>query len=297
MIFEHDTDAMAPSVVNHPVHIPGVSPLYDLYAYWDTLNLDPYHFDFSTINGTFNLQILPTDCGFALPVMGVVTSGFGYRWGHAHTGVDLDLKTGDTVNSAFDGVVRMSCWYYGYGNCVVVRHHNGLETLYGHLSKRLVKPGDLVNAGQIIGLGGSTGYSTGPHLHFETRFMGKAINPESIIDFKADSLKKESLSFDCKSFGATPRTPAQQPHYGAYKKPAPRNYYGTKKGTYAAPKKAVPYKAAGPMKKAAATKPSPTKKVGTAYNPGKAKYTPSKAPVPVRKPATAVKKTAPIKKK
>jgi hypothetical protein len=95
-------------------------------------------------------------------------------------------------------------WYYGYGNCVVIRHHNGIETLYGHLSARLVKPGDPVNAGQIIGLGGSTGHSTGPHLHFETRFMGKAFNPQNLIDFKQDSLLMDTLVFDTNSFTAPP---------------------------------------------------------------------------------------------
>lgn len=206
----HDTDGIQPSA---PVNsIPGISPFYDIYSFWDTLNVDPYKFDFKSVQGNMQLPVLNEDCGFALPVLGAVSSGFGYRWGHAHQGVDINLKFGDTVVAAFDGVVRMSCWYYGYGNCVVVRHHNGLETLYGHLSKRTVKPGDLVNAGQMIGTGGSTGYSTGPHLHFETRFMGKAFNPELLIDFKKDSLLKDTLTFDAASFTAPP-APVYRSHY------------------------------------------------------------------------------------
>ncbi|MBL7811574.1 MAG: M23 family metallopeptidase [Bacteroidetes bacterium] len=220
-ILYHDTDGFNPGIdMNQTAVIPGVSPFFDIYSYWDTLNLDPYKFDFATVTGQFNLTVLESDCGFALPVAGAMTSGFGWRWGHAHTGVDLNLKTGDTVSSAFDGVVRMSTWYYGYGNCVVIRHHNGLETLYGHLSKRLVKPGDLVNAGQTIGLGGSTGYSTGPHLHFETRFMGKAFNPLGLIDFKSDSLLKDTLAFDKTSFAM----PAPV-YYNRYRRPYYRNSY------------------------------------------------------------------------
>jgi murein DD-endopeptidase MepM/ murein hydrolase activator NlpD len=206
----HDTDGTQPSA---PVAVvPGVTPYFDIYSYWDTLNLDPYKIDFKELQGNFYLPVLNEDCGFALPVLGTVSSGFGWRWGHAHQGVDINLKHGDTVMAAFDGVVRMSRWYYGYGNCVVVRHHNGLETLYGHLSKLSVKPGDLVNAGQTLGLGGSTGHSTGPHLHFETRFMGRAFNPEQLIDFKKDSLLKDTLTFTAASFVA-PAAPVYRSYY------------------------------------------------------------------------------------
>lgn len=197
----HDSDGfVGGDGFNSAVLIPGISPFYDIYSYWDTLNLDPYNFDFKTLGGTVSLPVLNPDCGFSIPVEGIMTSAFGWRWGRNHAGVDISLHTGDTVVSAFDGVVRMSRWYYGYGNCVVIRHHNGLETLYGHLSARYVKPGDLVNAGQVLGLGGSTGHSTGPHLHFETRFMGKAFNPQFLIDFKQDSLLKDTLVFDTNSF-------------------------------------------------------------------------------------------------
>ncbi len=191
----HDTDAYhAGSMMGSTENDLDVfAPLSDLYSYWDTLNLDPYAFSVTSITQSLNIPILESDCGFMLPFTGVVTSQYGWRWGRMHQGVDIQLKTGDSVFCAFDGVVRMSRWYYGYGNLVVVRHHNGLETVYGHLSQRTVKPGDLVNAGQLLGLGGSTGYSTGPHLHFETRFMGKAFNPESIIDFQHDSLKQDTL--------------------------------------------------------------------------------------------------------
>jgi len=213
----HDSDGFAVNEdFTHPTFIPGIAPYFDIYCNWDTLNLDPYNFDFKSLGGSLQLPVLESDCGFMLPVTGAITSCFGYRWGRPHAGVDLNLKNGDTVNAAFDGVVRMSRWYYGYGNCVVIRHHNGLETLYGHLSRRIVEPGDLVNAGQIIGLGGSTGYSTGPHLHFETRFMGKAFNPQTLIDFKTDSLLMDTLVFDTNSF-APPKPIYYKPAYRSYK--------------------------------------------------------------------------------
>lgn len=275
------------------IHFSNISPMTDMYAYWDTLNLNPYTIDFSNITGSINLSLAPQDCGFVLPVAGALTSPFGYRWGRPHEGVDLNLKMGDSVYSAFDGVVRMSRWYYGYGNCVVVRHHNGLETLYGHLSKRTVKPGDMINAGQLLGLGGSTGYSTGPHLHFETRFLGKAIDPQTIIDFKNDSLKKDTLSFDSKKFVAPKPAPAPvkaAPAYGYYKKPAAKAYYKPAyKPAYKAPvKAATPYKA--PVKAATPYKaaPKPVAKAPVkAATPYKAAPKPVvKAPV---KPATTYK--------
>lgn len=200
---DHDTDGYNSGMMNM-ASIPGFYPYFDIYSFWDTATLDPYRFDFKTIGGSVGFPVLESDCGFALPCTGNLNSPFGWRWGRQHSGVDLQLKTGDTVSAAFDGVVRMSMWYHGYGNCIIIRHHNGIETLYGHLSKRIVKSGDLVNAGQVIGLGGSTGHSTGPHLHFETRFMGKAFNPQNLIDFKQDSLLIDSLVFDTNSFTAPP---------------------------------------------------------------------------------------------
>ncbi|MCM1028282.1 MAG: M23 family metallopeptidase [Pseudoflavonifractor sp.] len=116
-----------------------------------------------------------------------ITSPFGYRprFRRMHKGMDFGLHVGDTIRAAFDGKVRI-CRYErkGYGYYVVIRHDNGMETVYGHLSKFICKPDDRVRAGDPIALGGNTGRSTGPHLHFETRFMGIAINPALIIDFE-----------------------------------------------------------------------------------------------------------------
>ena len=114
-----------------------------------------------------------------------VTSKYGPRRRRMHKGIDLKVLVGDTIRAAFAGKVRIKNFERrGYGNYLVVRHPNGLETVYGHLSKALVEPNQLVRAGEPIALGGNTGRSTGSHLHFETRFLGQAINPADIIDFE-----------------------------------------------------------------------------------------------------------------
>lgn len=115
-----------------------------------------------------------------------VTSNYGYRakFGRMHKGIDIGIHMNDTIYAAFDGKVRLTNYEArGYGNYVILRHPNGLETIYGHLNRALVKAEQVVKAGQPIALGGNTGRSTGPHLHFETRFMGYAINPSAIFDF------------------------------------------------------------------------------------------------------------------
>ncbi len=127
--------------------------------------------------------------GFHMPTDPTyVTSPYGYRkrFRRMHKGVDLKVQIGDTIYAAFDGrvrIVRNQGRRKGYGLYVVIRHNNRLETVYGHLSKFLVQPDDYVKAGDPIALGGNTGRSTGPHLHFETRYMGYAINPAAIFDF------------------------------------------------------------------------------------------------------------------
>ena len=132
--------------------------------------------------------------GFKIPVPGVTTSRYGIRNGKNHNGIDLNLKTGDTVCAAWSGKVRYAKFNDGgFGNLVIIRHYNGLETFYAHLSKLLVFPDQDVIAGETIGLGGSTGHSTGPHLHFEVRFYDDPINPEEMIDFATKKLKFENL--------------------------------------------------------------------------------------------------------
>lgn len=140
------------------------------------------------------VDLLLTDSlhGWACPIKGHVTSGWKFRRHRDHKGTDIALTTGDTIRAAFDGkvrVVREVADAGGYGNLIVVRHANGLETYYAHLSKHLVEENELVKAGEVIGLGGSTGRSTGPHLHFEVRYMGKPFDAERIFDFPNGQLR------------------------------------------------------------------------------------------------------------
>ncbi len=137
----------------------------------------------------------PFEEGFHLPLSKVVvTSRYGPRSGRYHNGIDLGLKIGDTIYAMFSGKVRYAKYNEGgFGNLVILRHYNGLETFYAHMSKFLVEPNDEVRVGQPIGLGGNTGRSTGPHLHLEVRFYEGAINPEEIINFDKKILKKDNL--------------------------------------------------------------------------------------------------------
>ena len=135
------------------------------------------------------------------PRIGQVNSKFGWRDGRMHKGIDINLHKGDAVVAAFDGMVRIAHAKGAYGNVVIIRHYNGLETVYAHLSKFKVKQGQVVLAGQTIGLGGSTGRSSGPHLHFEVRFRGQAINPASIISFTENKTYNDSIVIKKTKYG------------------------------------------------------------------------------------------------
>lgn len=133
----------------------------------------------------------------------VITSNFGYRWGRQHEGLDIKVYIGDTIRAAFSGKVRMVKYDgRGYGKYVVIRHNNGLETLYGHMSAQLVEENQVVRAGEPIGLGGNTGRSTGSHLHFETRLCGVAINPALMFDFREQDVVGDSYLFRRDSYKA-----------------------------------------------------------------------------------------------
>ncbi|MEN9967960.1 MAG: hypothetical protein RIR94_129 [Bacteroidota bacterium] len=134
------------------------------------------------------------DQNFHMPAPGIVTSRYGPRNGRNHNGIDIDLETGDTVYATWSGKVRYAKYNDGgFGNLVIIRHPNGLETLYAHLSKFLVYPDQDIVAGEPIGLGGNTGHSYGSHLHFEIRFYDAPMNPEEIINFSERGLKNENL--------------------------------------------------------------------------------------------------------
>lgn len=140
---------------------------------------------------------------FCMPHPGYVTSPYGYRrrFRRQHKGIDLKVYIGDTIRAAFDGKVRLTNFQRrGYGNYIILRHTNDLETVYGHLSKTLVEPDQYVKAGDPIGLGGNTGRSTGPHLHFETRYMGYPINPAAIFDFANQTVHTDQYTFTKRTY-------------------------------------------------------------------------------------------------
>ena len=156
---------------------------------WNTETAVPFLVEQKDLPEKISLWIVDTLSDYRCPNPVKVYSPFGYRHRRRHQGVDLPLKTGDPVYAAFSGKVRLSKYYSGFGNLVIIRHENGLETFYAHLSKREVESGEWVEAGQEIGLGGSTGRSSGAHLHFETRYMGYAFDPEWLIDFETGTLR------------------------------------------------------------------------------------------------------------
>ena len=156
---------------------------------WSHESPDPYRLSLESLPDEVALWIVDSLSGYRCPNQTDVYSKFGYRHRRRHQGVDLPLHTGTPVYAAFSGRVRLATFYRGYGNLVVIRHENGLETFYAHLSKIMVSEDEWVDAGSIIGLGGSTGRSSGPHLHFETRYKGYAFDPEWLIDFHSGVLR------------------------------------------------------------------------------------------------------------
>lgn len=166
-------------------------PSNDLYATWDTTTIHPYSFTECFKSDSVNICLTNIGEGrFSIPYKGMITSEFGWRRYRPHYGTDIDLQIGDTVVAAFDGMVRIARGKVGgYGNVVIIRHSNGLETVYAHLSKILVEPGQTIKAGETLGLGGNTGRSYGAHLHFEMRYLGQALDSEDFIDYARGELK------------------------------------------------------------------------------------------------------------
>ena len=166
-----------------------VAGVYD--ANWEDNSTNPYRIEQKDLPDEWAIWLVDSLDQYHCPFQGSVyhRGKFGVRRGRRHQGVDLPLKTGDPIYAAFTGKVRVSKYWGAFGNLVIIRHDNGIETFYAHLSKRYVEVGDWVNAGDVIGLGGSTGRSTGPHLHFETRYNGFAFDPQWLIDFENGLLR------------------------------------------------------------------------------------------------------------
>lgn len=166
-----------------------MNPSADLYQDWNNV----YAHRETALPDTFRIDLR----GFCMPTSSrIVTSNFGARWGRQHKGLDIKVYVGDTIRAAFSGKIRIVKYEpKGYGKYVVIRHHNGLETIYGHMSKHLVVENQEVKAGEPIGLGGNTGRSTGSHLHFETRLCGVALNPALMFDFNNQDVTGDFYNF------------------------------------------------------------------------------------------------------
>ena len=168
-------------------------PSFDLYPEWT--NAYAHNYKNVVLPDSFKIDLSE----FCMPTTNTkITSKFGPRRRRLHNGIDVKVYIGDTIRSAFSGKVRVvkdQGRRKGYGKYVIIRHENGLETVYAHLSKQLVKEDQYVEVGEVIGLGGNTGRSTGSHLHFETRFLGQAINPALLFDFEKQDIVADSYLF------------------------------------------------------------------------------------------------------
>lgn len=209
--------------------IDDLEPEPDIYTEgWNSKRVNPFK-----ESDVPNSKVIDVT-GYHMPCPGRVTSNYGYRakFGRMHKGIDLGIRSNDTIYAAFDGKVRLTAYEArGYGNYVIIRHPNGLETVYGHLNKALVKPEQNVKAGEPIALGGSTGRSTGPHLHFETRFMGYAINPSAIFDFANQTTHTDTYTFS-KSTYTQPRNYAPSKNLAQSEKGNPYKPAASSKSTY-----------------------------------------------------------------
>ncbi len=173
------------------------------YKVWNSDAVNPYGIDASKFKDTIQIALYDSAKNqyWSAPMASnTINSNFGYRRYRWHHGTDLDLDTGEPIYAVFDGIIRVKKYGRGFGNHIVIRHNNGLETVYGHLSATDVEVGAYVKAGQLIGRGGSTGRSTGPHLHFEIRYEGNSIDPATIFDFEKNEIKLKDFELTAANF-------------------------------------------------------------------------------------------------
>ncbi len=205
----------------------------EFYTDFDTTAVHSEKFDVLNFNDSVMIVLNGPEVGeYVHPCKGPPTSKFAFRKYRYHLGEDVNLETGDTVMSIFNGKVRIAQWSKTYGNVVIVRHPNGIETYYAHLSKLLVKPGDDVTAGQVVGLGGNTGHSHGSHLHFETRFRGQPFDPAMIIDFEHQCLRGDTYYLSKSNFKYMAESHKVK-HYSKKKKKTWYTYYNAGGPDYA----------------------------------------------------------------
>lgn len=244
-IKNEETNKFVNGVLGNETEEITISEIDEQYG-WDSPRVNCY--DGITVPATAKIDVT----GFYMPVPGQLTSSYGYRprFRRMHRGVDLNLNTGDTVRAAFNGRVRIVNYEAGgYGKYVVIRHDNGLETVYAHFSKHLVERNQFVKAGEPIGLGGNTGRSFGAHLHFETRYMGVAVNPAAIIDFGNATVHSDVFTFNKTTYqNARNYSPA-----------AAQKSYAKKSYNSKATKKSKSYSKSRKSKKSVASKSSKSK--------------------------------------
>ncbi len=169
-----------------------------LFAYMDVQLKD--------LPAVIDLKLIDDLDDFSAPIVGRIFGRYGRRGRRSHNGVDLPLKVGEPIRAAFSGKVRYAHWNTGgFGNLVIIRHENGLETWYAHLTRCNVEENSYVKAGDVIGFGGSTGRSSGPHLHFEVRYCDQTFDPEHLIDFETGELHYQTFALDKKFFNINSR--------------------------------------------------------------------------------------------
>lgn len=161
---------------------------------WNETATNPYQVKLDSIPETWAVWLVDSLSEYHTPTTATrITSNYGFRHGRYHLGIDLGMPVGTPLYAMFDGKVRVATTMHGYGKIMILRHSNGLETFYGHMSEFKKKPGDVVHAGDIIGYSGNTGRSTGPHLHLEARYKGFALDPLRIVDFSTGNLKQRIM--------------------------------------------------------------------------------------------------------
>lgn len=178
--------------IDEPIKKDSIVPIDIKAENWDHTVYNPY----KDVEVTFPLQLQFKDSTYYAPIGKdkVITSRYGWRHGRAHKGIDIDLVTGDSLFAMFDGIVRMSRYTKGHGKTVVLRHYNGLETVYAHLSKYGVKENDSIVRGQYLGKGGVSGNARGSHLHLVINYKGVSINPEYLFEFdKHNTIRSKEL--------------------------------------------------------------------------------------------------------
>jgi len=173
---------------------------------WDEKAINAYKSPIDSLPEVWSVWLVDELSSYHAPApVSRVSSRFGWRHGRRHQGIDVSLPSGTPLYAVFDGKVRVSLSMRGYGNLIIIRHNNGTETFYAHMSRRDVNTGDIVRAGDVIGLSGNTGRSTGPHLHFETRCEGLAFDPQRIIDFETGNLRQRMVVLKRRYFDAGSR--------------------------------------------------------------------------------------------